>query len=234
MYFSLPLQLDKKDNSMKIKAIILDFDGTLADTQTLITNTMLEVINRLGLEQRSREQCSRMIGLPLKQTFTDLIPMTDEMGDRCVEAYNQVFHENNVPGAVPLFPHVLETVRELHRLGYVLTIASSRSRHSLMDFVETFGLEEIITHVVSANDVTHAKPHPEAVNQTLEHLGIQPGEALVVGDTVYDIEMGQNAGIHTCGVTYGNGTRRQLEEIHTEFIIDDFSQLLQVVKTLEA
>ena len=120
---------------MKIKAIILDFDGTLADTQTLITNTMLEVINRLGLEQCSREQCSRMIGLPLKQTFTDLIPMTDEMGDRCVETYNQVFHENNVPGAVPLFPHVLETMRELHRLGYVLTVASSRSRHSLMDFV---------------------------------------------------------------------------------------------------
>ena len=219
---------------MKLKIILLDFDGTLADTQQLITNTMLEVIDKLGLEKRTREQCATMIGLPLKQSFNDLIPMDEAVADKCVALYNEVFHQSNVPGAVPLFPKVLDTLYQLHQQGYILTIASSRSKFSLLQFIETFNLKDIISFVVSSNDVTHGKPHPEPALMTLAHFNIDPSESLVVGDTTYDIEMGQNAGSHTCGVTYGNGTQSQMENIHTEYIIDDFSRLLDVVRQLEA
>lgn len=218
---------------MKLKIILLDFDGTIADTQQLITNTMLEVIDKLGLEKRTREQCASMIGLPLKQSFYDLIPMDEAVADKCVALYDKVFHQNNVPGVVPLFPNVLDTLYQLHQQGYILTIASSRSKFSLLQFVETFNLKDIISFVVSSNDVTHGKPHPEPALMTLEHFNIDPTESLVVGDTTYDIEMGQNAGSHTCGVTYGNGTQSQMENIHTDYIIDDFSRLLDVVKQLE-
>jgi len=219
---------------MKLKIILLDFDGTLADTQQLITNTMLEVIDKLGLEKRTLEQCATMIGLPLKQSFTDLIPMDEAVADKCVALYNEVFHQSNVPGAVPLFPKVLDTLYQLHQQGYILTIASSRSKFSLLQFVETFNLKDVISFVVSSNDVTHGKPHPEPALMTLAHFNIDPSESLVVGDTTYDIEMGQNAGSHTCGVAYGNGTQSQMENIHTEYIIDDFSRLLDVVRQLEA
>lgn len=219
---------------MTLKAILLDFDGTLADTRTLITNTMLEVIEQLGLEKRTAEQCASMIGLPLKDSFTRLIPMTDRQSELCVETYNQVFCKNNVPGAVPLFVHVPETLHRLHDLGYTLTLASSRSKRSLTEFVEQFDLGHIISCIVSAGDVVHGKPHPETVHVTLRALGIRAEEALVVGDTVYDIEMGQAAGIHTCGVTYGNGTRRQMEDIGADYVIDDFNSLLDVVNAIEA
>ncbi|MDD7605184.1 MAG: HAD hydrolase-like protein, partial [Prevotellaceae bacterium] len=62
-----------------MKLIIFDFDGTLADTEALITQTMQKTIEALHLEPRSREQCRAMIGLPLKETFMRLIPMTGEM-----------------------------------------------------------------------------------------------------------------------------------------------------------
>lgn len=218
---------------MALKIIILDFDGTLANTQTLITNTMIEVIRLLNLESRTPEQCAKMIGLPLKETFTKLIPMSEEMGNQCVEIYNRVFNENNVSGAVPLFPHVLETLQQLHQEGYVLTIASSRSRPSLLNFINTFNLQNMISFVVSANDVLHAKPHAEPILTTLKHFGFQAKEALMVGDTVYDIQMGINANTHTCGVTYGNGTKEELNNLHTEYIIHDFSELLQVVTCLQ-
>ena len=74
---------------------ILDFDGTMGDTQTLILNTMQKTIQALGLPPRTKEQCQKMIGLPLKQTFTQLIDMTDEMGDICADTYRQIFEENN-------------------------------------------------------------------------------------------------------------------------------------------
>ena len=211
---------------------ILDFDGTMGDTQTLILNTMQKTIQALGLPPRTKAQCQKMIGLPLKQTFTHLIDMTDEMGDKCADTYRQIFEENNIPGVVPLFPNVIETLKKLHDEGHTLTIASSRARLSLMGFVNDLHLEPYISLVISCEDVTHAKPHPEMVEKTLEATGFTPSQAIVVGDAKYDIMMGKNAGCKTVGVTYGNGGRKEMEDAKADFVIDDFAQLTVIAKGL--
>ena len=213
----------------RIKLLILDFDGTIGDTQTLITNTMLKTIERLHLPSRTREQCTAMIGLPLKQTFTKLIDMTDEMGDLCAETYRKIFEENNKPGFVPLFPNVIETLKKLYKSGITLTIASSRSNVTLLKFVKDLQLEEYITLVISCDDIKHPKPHPEMVSHILEATGFKASETLVVGDAKYDIMMGKAAGCPTVGVTYGNGGRREMEEENADYIIDDFAQLIDIV-----
>lgn len=212
-----------------MKLIILDFDGTLADTRGLIVQTMQQTIASLGLEPRTDEQCASMIGLPLKQAFTDLIPMTDAMGEHCVDTYRQIFNENNAAYTIPAFPNVLETLRLLSQKGYTLTIASSRSHRSLMEFVVNMDLQEVLSYVLGADDVTQAKPNPEPVLKTLEKYGCTPDEALVVGDTWYDIEMGRRAGVRTCGVTYGNGTREELLNAGADFLIDDFEELKSII-----
>lgn len=212
---------------------ILDFDGTMGDTQTLILNTMQKTIHTLGLPSRTREQCQKMIGLPLKQTFTQLIDMTDEMGDLCTATYHRLFEEDNIPGAVPLFPNVIETLQKLHGEGHTLTIASSRARASLMGFVRDLGLEPFITLVMGCEDVVQAKPHPEMVEKTLKATGFAPDQAIVVGDAKYDILMGKNAGCRTVGVAYGNGGRKEMEEAGADFIIDDFSQLENIAKYMK-
>ena len=209
----------------KIKLIILDFDGTLADTRGLIVKTMQQTLEALGLESRTDEQCASMIGLPLKQAFTDLIPMSDEMGGQCVETYRKIFNENNALYVIPTFPHVMETLYKLHEQGYILTIASSRSNRSLREFVNDMDLNDVIPYVLGAEDVTRAKPHPDPVLQTLETFGCKAEDALVVGDTWYDIEMGKRAGVKTCGVTYGNGTREELIHAGADFLIDNFGEL---------
>ena len=110
-----------------------------------------------------------------------------------------------------------------------MTLASSRIRKSLVDFVHTMHLENTFTYILGADDVTHAKPHPEPVLRTLEAFHCPPEEALVVGDTIYDIEMGRRAGAHTCGVTYGNGTRQELQDAKADFLIDDFQEILTIL-----
>ena len=215
-----------------MKLIILDFDGTLADTRGLIVKTMQQTLEALGLESRTDDQCAAMIGLPLKQAFTDLIPMTDEMGERCVETYRCIFNENNALYVIPTFPHVIETLHQLHEQGYTLTIASSRSNRSLMEFVNDMHLNELIPYVLGAEDVAQAKPHPDPVLQTLKVYGCKPEDALVVGDTWYDIEMGRRAGVRTCGVTYGNGTREELVNAGADFLIDDFGELASICFSL--
>jgi phosphoglycolate phosphatase len=212
----------------KVKLIILDFDGTLADTRELIVKTMQQTLEALGLESRTDEQCASMIGLPLKQAFTDLLTMSDEMGGQCVETYRRIFNENNAVYKIPTFPNVLETLHQLHKQGYTLTIASSRSNRSLREFVNDMHLNEVIPYVLGAEDVVRAKPHPDPVLQTLETFNCKPEDALVVGDTWYDIEMGRRAGVRTCGVTYGNGSREELMRAGADYLIDDFGELMKL------
>ncbi len=211
------------------KAVILDFDGTIADTRSLIVRTMRQTIAELALPSRTDDECAAMIGLPLKQTFTDLIPMDDATGDRCAEVYRRLFFENNVPGAVPMFPGVKDMICRMHAAGLLVTIASSRLRGSLKAFVDEMGLEPYIPYILSVSDVEHAKPAPDMVEKTLAEYNLRPEEAVVVGDTMFDIRMAHAAGVKAVGVTYGNGSRESLAEARADWIIDSFSGLEGIV-----
>lgn len=211
----------------KTKIIILDFDGTLGDTAAVIIKTMHATIEELGLPSRTDDECAAMIGLRLVEIPPVLFPDCNVDGELYAQTYRRLFHIYNVDGAVELYPNVPETLAELKKRGLVLTIASSRSNASLMEYVKSLNMTSIISYILGADDVKDGKPHPEAVNRTLEHFGFQPDEAIVVGDTVFDIQMGANAGTRTCGVTYGNGSRESLAD--ATWIIDDFGQLLKIV-----
>lgn len=211
-----------------IKLVILDFDGTMADTRSLIVRTMQKVIATLHLDKRTDEECAAMIGLPLRETFTTLLPISKERGLECERLYREIFAASDPIKSVNLFPKVLETIAALHSQGITLTIASSRGHESLDAYLEKMHLAPYIHYVLGAEDVEHAKPQPDAVLKTLKELGFTPEETLVVGDMTYDILMGSRAGAHTCGVTYGNGTREELLSANAESIIDDFEQLLAI------
>ena len=208
---------------------MLDFDGTIGDTQQLIVSTMQKTLAELGLPPRTAAECQKMIGLPLKQTFTQLIEMTDEMGDRCADVYRRIFDEDNHPGVVPLFPHVADTIRALKQRGHTLTIASSRASATLLQFVCDMGLQPYISLVLSCDDITHPKPHPETALKTLRLMGFEAQDAIVVGDSQYDILMGVRAGCQTVGVSYGNGTADELRQAGAHHIIDDFAQLADII-----
>ena len=208
----------------KTKIIILDFDGTLADTAGVIIRTMQATINELGLPSRTDSQCAAMIGLRLAEIPAALYPEHEIDGDIYAATYRRLFHIFNTDGAVELYPNVLETLKELKGRGLTLTIASSRSNASLTDYMKSLDLTDTITYILGAEDVKEGKPAPEPVIRTLKEFGFSPEEAIVVGDTVFDIK---NAGTRTCGVTYGNGSRESLSE--ADWLIDDFSKLIELV-----
>lgn len=211
----------------KNKLIILDFDGTLGDTASVIIQTMQATIKELGLPKRTDSQCAAMIGLRLIEIAPVLFPECRIDGDLYASTYRRLFHKFNTDEAVKLYPGVMDTLKELHERGKILTIASSRSHASLAEYLERLGLTEIISYVLGADDVNEGKPQPEPVNRTLEKFGLKPEDAIVVGDTVFDIKMGHNAGTKACGVTYGNGSRESLAE--ADWIIDNFQEIMSIL-----
>ena len=215
-------------NMRNIKIIILDFDGTLADTASVIVKTTQATIKELGLPERSDKECASMIGLRLIEIPETLFPECEVDGELYASTYRRLFRTFNTEDAVKLYPHVMETLRELKERGYLLTIASSRSHTSLAEYMESLKLTDTITYILGAEDVKEGKPNPEPVNRTLEHFNLKAEEALVVGDMTFDVYMGRNAGTKTCGVTYGNGSRESLHD--ADWLIDDFGQLIDLLK----
>lgn len=213
-----------------IRAAILDFDGTLADTKQLILTIMHATFSEQGLPDPGDAPCAATIGLPLVEGFKRLVAGHDDaLAERCAATYRRLFTELNRPGLVRPFPHVAETLRRLHDKGVLLTVASSRHHESLAAYLEEFGLADLFALILGVNDVARAKPDPQPVVQTLAALGLREGEALVVGDTPFDILMGRRALCPTVGVTYGNATRQELQEAGADHIIDDFAELAGLI-----
>ena len=223
-----------------MKYIIFDFDGTIGDSQALIVKTLQDTMRARNLEVKSDEACAKTIGLRLDEAFVVLFGMSDAEGLECAATYREIFLENKKMMKVEPFPHVIETLRELHLRGYILGMASSRNHCSLDGYVKQMQLEDIFSSIVAGDDVEHVKPAPDMIFKALKEMkGVKNLEAslddvkdmleetLVVGDMTFDVDMAHHAGCKACAVTYGNGTREQLAS--AEWIIDEFAELLEVV-----
>ncbi|MDD5962712.1 MAG: HAD-IA family hydrolase [bacterium] len=213
-----------------IKLVIFDFDGTLADTKENIILTFQMTMKELGVEIKSRQECAATIGLTLEDAFKVLYPgMAAEKYILLRDTYRRIFKENRkilVPG---LFPEVMETLEELRRRGYLMSIASSRQSPSLQSFLEDMKIAHLFEYAVGGDNVEHPKPAPDAVLQILRHYNLSAEEAFVVGDMPFDINMATNAGVKSCGVTWGNADAAQLRESGANYVIDKMSQLLEIL-----
>ena len=130
------------------------------------------------------------------------------------------------------FPQVKETLEVLRNRGISLAIASSRTSESLRDLLDRMGMESLFSCIIGAQDIVHAKPDAEPVLKILDIVGFMADETLVVGDMDVDILMGANAETKTCGVTWGNGTRDDLNEAGADFIIDRIEELIKIVEEI--
>lgn len=218
---------------MTKKLLIFDFDGTLGDTRRNIVTTMQMTIKELQLPDRSDDECASTIGLPLVGCFKALFPvMNAKQAQRCADTYRRIFNENLLTIKPKAFPHVVETLSALKQQGFTLTIASSRSHASLSELTKDLGISDSISYLIGADDVEKAKPEPEPVLKTLATMHFEANSVLVVGDMAVDILMGANAGTRTCGVTWGNSTKKELQEAGADFIIGSMEELIQIANNL--
>ncbi len=207
-----------------VQTLILDFDGTLGDSRRLIVTTMQETLAALGLPVADEAACAATIGLPLVGCFFKILH-DHTLAERCAEVYrNELFPKNNVPGAVPPFPGVVDTLHQLHRRGLKLAVASSRTTPSLLQLLGDMEVMSLFSSIVSTLDIARPKPAPDMVIKILQDTCTAPTQAMVVGDSAYDIQMGLAAGCSTCCVTYGNGTPDELTS--ADHSIDRFADLL--------
>lgn len=230
------------------KALLFDFDGTLADTAPGILLTMKETFKELGLPVPSDDAVKQTIGLQLVKGIQILgssakaealgLPaggaepgrelMSDEEAAAAADVYRRFFPVFEITH-ITMFPGVVETLRELASRGIRMAICTSRGTDSLKRILTRHGLLDCFETFVTATDNLPGKPAPDMVLALLSRMGLSADEAIVVGDTTFDIGMGSGAGCRTIAVTYGNHSVEQLRSSAPTWIIDDFQEIPNLV-----
>ncbi|MES9854409.1 MAG: HAD-IA family hydrolase [Candidatus Thiodiazotropha sp. LLP2] len=198
---------------MKFNLLVFDWDGTLMDSEARIVACVEAAVRDLDMPVPERGAISNIIGLGLREAVHQLFPESDDQLHLQIAARYRVhfFSDNEEPSQ--LFEGARETLENLAERGYMLAVATGKGRQGLDHALKTTGLETFF-HLTRCADETFSKPHPEMLNQILEVSGTYPGEALMIGDTEYDLEMALNAGMPSLGVTYGVHTPERLRK-HT-------------------
>ena len=215
-----------------IRYIIFDFDGTLADTTQGIIRCTRATLEEMGLPVASDARIQATIGLPLRACFERGTDVPEDRLDEAVATYRRLFDGIAVPVTV-LYDGVAQTLRTLRERGLKLAIATSRGHASLTMLLDKLGIREHFCELAATDAVARPKPAPDLALLLMERLGARPGETLVVGDTVFDVQMGRDAGCRTCGVTFGNQTREQIATAQPDRIIDNFPALLDLLDGAE-
>jgi len=189
-----------------LRLVVFDVDGTLIDSQGHILAAMQAAFADQGLDCPARETVLSIVGLSLEQAFAHLVPGASSTTRTALsDAYKHAFADLRKQGRVasPLYPGIQELLDRLTRRDDVLLgVATGKSRRGLASVLETHGLERHFVTLQCADDHP-SKPHPSMVQAALSETGLEPGQAVMVGDTSFDIEMGRAAGLATVAVTWG-------------------------------
>lgn len=210
------------------KAILFDFDGTLANTAPGIVATLAETLRRMQKPIPTDEDARQTIGLPLRDALQRLGRLTDDEADMARDTYTDLFMTIEVNN-ISLFPDVEQTLQQLVAKGLRMAIVTSRDKASLDVVLSRYGLTAYFEQTITCDDHLTPKPAPDMVNELLHRMQLQPTDVLVMGDTTYDIDMGNAAHADTIAITYGNHTRQQLDASHPTHIVDHFHDILTLV-----
>ena len=210
------------------RAIVFDWDGTVADTLVGITTTAREVLLGFGLAKDELGDLKRLVGPPFPQAYAQVYGLSDEDAMEVTLRYRDLYASRDV-SAWPAFSGMAELLSELRDAGRLLAIASSKRHPLVMRQVGDNGLVPAFDAIVGKmSDLAATKVG--AIEQALAQLGVSAEEAVMVGDRDLDVYAAAELGIPCVGVLYGNtGTREELAGAGAVAIAETMDDLRRIL-----
>ena len=214
---------------------IFDCDGTVVDSQANICMAMEHAFDEAGLTPPSRYATRRIVGLSLVEAMRVLLPQAEEtlhrdMAERYKASY--LVLRNNGLEHEPLYGGIAALLSKLDESGWLLGVATGKSDRGLDRCLDHHGIKGLFVTLQTA-DRHPSKPHPSMVYQALADAGTDAANAVVVGDTVYDIHMGKAAGTRTIGVNWGYHPAGELRSAGADAIAESMDELEALLRGME-
>jgi len=206
------------------KLVVFDWDGTLIDSLARIVASMQAAALDLGLTPRSPDAVHDIVGLALEEAIFRLHPDLDPaelqtMRDRYAHHYVE---GDRIPSA--FYPGVPELLQQLRQDGVLLSVATGKSRKGLDRIMKAHGVEPLF-HSSRCADETRSKPEPDMLLEILRQHDVEPADAVMVGDTEFDLEMARRAGVPSVGVTWGAHDITRLRRHGPKICVDTVEEL---------
>jgi phosphoglycolate phosphatase len=191
--------------TLPVRLAVFDCDGTLVDGQADVCLAMERAFTRAGLAPPDDQAVRRIVGLSLPAAVRSLAPTLSEDQNRAVtDFYRSSFRARREEGLLdePLYNGISDLLRALHGAGWRLAVATGKSDRGLAACLATHGIADLFVSLQTA-DRHPSKPHPAMLEAALFEAGALPGQAVMIGDTSFDMVMARSIGVAAIGVGWG-------------------------------
>lgn len=209
---------------MTIRTVLFDLDGTILDSNELIYASFDYTFKAYNYSF-TMEELMEFNGPPLIESFSKINPDQAELMVQTYLKHNHDIHNDHVK----LFPDVIETLEVLKNNHIQIGIVTAKIRNSVDLGLTLTGLDQYFETIITVDDVSHPKPHPESVIKAMKELGGESSSTLMVGDNYHDILAGQNAGVRTAGVAWSSKGKDFLASYEPTYMLEDMKDLLEIV-----
>ena len=209
----------------KLNVLIFDWDGTLVDSIERIIEAMHIASDTCGVPRCTDQAVRDIIGLAMPQAYDVLYPDADdaELKQRFIRTYSdQYIILEEVPSK--FYPGVMDALDNYRRAGYQLAVATGKSRRGLHRVLSGHKMLDYFD-ITRCADETRSKPDPLMLNEILKHCAVAPQQAIMVGDSPFDLRMANNANVPGVAVSYGAQPLSVLNQENPVLAIDRFSEL---------
>ncbi|MBK6802367.1 HAD-IA family hydrolase [Novosphingobium sp.] len=216
---------------MSPRLAVFDCDGTLVDGQAAVCRAMDAAFAGVGLPAPDHHQVRRIVGLSLPQAMRLLLPDADETLRGALDAaYRDAFRTARESGQLsePLYDGIADLLAGLSARGWLLGVATGKSARGLEHCLAVHGLSSQFVTLQTA-DSHPSKPHPAMLEAALAEAGCEAEQAVMIGDTQYDIAMARAAGVRAVGVDWGYHTARELFDAGADAVAANPSHLLELL-----
>ena len=212
----------------KVDLIIFDLDGTLIDSKVDIISSVSHMLKALGLPPRNPVQIMGFIGKGVRQLIVDSLGEENlARTDEAVRIYKDIYRVHMFD-TTTLYPNTREILEYFK--GAKKAVMSNKSVEFSLLALERFGIEKYFLKVFGGDDDNCRKPSACPAINLMREFNVSPDKTIIVGDSALDVETGANAGILTCGVTYGIGPKEEVIRAKPDFVIDDIGELRGILE----
>lgn len=209
---------------MKYNLLIFDWDGTLANTHSAVVRGMQQVAGNLQLPIPKEEDVSASFGLPLENMVCELFPTAD------YQVFHKEFHQYCLSNGNrdQLFDDALQTLQNLQKQNYLLAIATNKARKELLSSLDHLELHDYFC-ALRCGDDNFAKPQPEVLHEILDELSVKPQDAVMIGDSRFDMLVAQNAKVDAIAVCCNEQQKQELSQYSPIACVNKISELSSYV-----
>jgi phosphoglycolate phosphatase len=213
---------------MKYKLVIFDWDGTVMDSVPKIVNTLQLAAAQVGVEVPCETRAASIIGLSLDTAVATLFPNDAPLWHELAAAYqHQYKYGDDIP--TPLFEGAQELLENLKHRGAYLAVATGKGRSGLNAMLSKTGVGHYFSTTRTADEAS-SKPHPDMIQQILQELNVVAEDAVMIGDSLLDMQMAQSAGVDAIAMSCGAASEAQLLQSNALAVCANFQQLAQSLR----